>query len=197
MANKGSIQRGEHRSRDTEFKKGQHWRSPKPFWDRDYLIREYLDNGRSALEISIENGCTEGNILYWLDKHNIPRRTVTEIRKSKHWGLSGETNPMFGKRGTESSNWKGGKTPERQRFYSSLEWKEAVRLVMERDQGVCCRCQAVPKKCRSIHIHHVAPFEVEHLRAVVSNLATLCFSCHGFVHSKKNVNREFVSRERR
>ena len=177
------------------FQKGHHWRPPKPFWERDYLIREYVEKGRSSTEIADEHGIKPMSLIYWLQKHGIPRRTTSEARKKKHWGASGASNPMFGLRGDQVPNWKGGVAPERQRFYSSLAWKEAVQVVMGRDSGVCRRCGANPNGYRKIVIHHLVPFKVKRLRAELSNLITLCSKCHGFVHSKKNINGEFISRE--
>jgi HNH endonuclease len=176
------------------FVKGQHWRSPKPFWERSYLVREYAEKGRSAADIAAEHGCTEANILFWLKKHEIPRRTIAQARLIKHWGSSGPSNPMFGKRGKEAPNWKGGVTPERQRFYSSLEWQAVVIVVFERDEGRCRRCGILPHGHRAIHIHHIIPFEVAEFRADPRNLVLLCPKCHGFVRSRKNVDHEFVAK---
>ena len=125
----GTFVKGERASPGTEFKPGQHWRPRKPHWDRDWLHREYIDNERSSSEIADEVGCKPNNIHFWLKKHGIPRRSVSEARKLKHWGAEGEANPMYGRNGSDHPNWKGGITPERQRVYSSREWADAVRTV--------------------------------------------------------------------
>jgi hypothetical protein len=133
---KGQFIKGVRSHPETEFKPGQHWREHKPFWDKAWLQTEYTDKQRSAGEIAAEFGTTESAILFWLRKHGIPRRTISEARDVKRWGASREGNPMYGKRGPESPSWKGGSTPERQSLYSSLEWTDAVETVWQRDRGL-------------------------------------------------------------
>ena len=123
---KGQFIAGIRSSPETEFKKGCHWREPKPYWDRDWLYTEYVINQRSAADIAIDFDCNENNIMYFLKKHKIETRTMSETRAVKHWGLSGEQNAMYGKRGTEVPSWKGGCTPERQAFYSSRSEERRV-----------------------------------------------------------------------
>lgn len=104
-----------------------------------------------------------------------------------------------GKRGAVVHNWQGGITPERQTFYRSDEWKRASRAVWVRDDAKCRRCgldrRMVDKKKAKFHVHHIVTFADKELRASPSNLVLLCNSCHYFVHSKKNVDREFLQGE--
>lgn len=186
------IKPGEHRSPETEFRPGQHWRERKPFWDREWLEREYVERQRSAADIATEWEVTEAAIFFWLRKHKIPRRSIVEARSVKHWGISGEANGMYGKRGDQVPNWKGGITPERQAFYSSAEWKVAARMVTERDRGICRRCGKGPLIGRDSQKHHIVPFTVKGRRADVDNIVTLCAKCHGFVHGKSNTTGEFL-----
>jgi hypothetical protein len=64
--------------------------------------------------------------------------------------------PMRGKHGADTSNWKGGITPERQAFCSSEAWKEAIKKVWKRDNAICQRCgkrhNETPNRGRSIFI---------------------------------------------
>ena len=102
---------------------------------------------------------------------------------------------MKGKKGNQTPNWKGGITPERQSFYSSTEWVYAVKSVWERDNAKCQRCgkNHNEKENRgTFHIHHIVSFMVVDLRSEVSNLVLLCDKCHRWVHSNKNVNKEFL-----
>lgn len=188
---KGQFTKGHRFSPETEFKKGQHWRPRKPYWDREWLRREYEDNFRSANEIAEQFGITEAAILHWLRKHKIPRRDMSEIRAEKHWGMSGEDNAMFGKRGEEVPNWKGGVTAERQAFYSSIGWKKARKAVYKRDKHKCQRCGDK----ENLHIHHIVSFANEELRADPNNLILLCADCHHWVHSKENTNKEYIGEE--
>jgi hypothetical protein len=165
-------------------------REPKPFWDRAWLDHEYSDLGRSATEIAADFGCHENNILYFLSKHRIPRRTISQTRAVKHWGSSGEANPMFGKTGVGNPNWRGGVTPERQSVYVSARWKSVAKQVRRRDGGICQRCGESGE-----HLHHLASFAIESGRYDPDNLVLLCRACHRFVHSRRNKNGEFLRRE--
>lgn len=185
----GRFTKGYRASPSTEFQKGQHWRPQRPYWDKEWLETEYA-SGRSANDIAQEFGITEAAILFWLRKHGIPRRTMSEIRAETYWGSSGPDNPMYGKRGPEASNWKGGCTPERQAFYSSKEWAQACQTVWKRDNAQCVRCKRSAKDI-TMHVHHIVSFAVEHLRADPENLVLLCEDCHRWVHSKENADNEY------
>ena len=174
------------------FKKGEHWRAPKPFWEKEWLLDAYVTQGQSAADIARGQRCGEANILYWLQKHGIPRRTVSEARQRKRWSVAGEQNGMYGRTGPESPNWKGGVTPERQAFYASREWGAALRFVWKRDSHLCQRCHKKPKRRGSFHIHHRISFRVTALRANYDNLTLLCRACHHWVHSRKNLRKEFL-----
>jgi len=188
---KGQFTKGGHFSPSTEFKKGEHWRPRKPYWNRDWLYKEYVENFRSAGEIANQFGITEAGILFWLRKHNIPRREMSVIRANKYWGLNGEDNGMFGKCGIDNPHWKGGVSAERQAFYSSAEWKSACSYVYKRDNAQCVRCGSKD----NLHIHHIVSFADTALRSDVSNLVLLCVKCHRFVHSRKNINQEYIGKE--
>ena len=183
----GRIQKGEHLSPKTQFKKGEHWRPEQPFRQKDFLIAEYANKKRSCGDIAKDFGVTEAAILFLLRKHNIPRRSVSEVRAEKHWGLAGEKNGMFGKFGEKSPNWKGGATPERQAVYSSIEWARVSLSIWKRDRGLCKRCGEQGK-----HIHHIISFAIKEYRTDPNNLVLLCVKCHRWVHSKKNINGEFI-----
>lgn len=172
---KGKFVKGVSNSPATQFKPGQHWRQRKPYWEREWLRCEYEDRGRSAADIAGEFCITEGAILFWLRKHAIPTRSMSSIRKQKHWGAEGQANPMYGKRGAQHPNWKGGLTPVRQRLYSTIEWRRAARRVRDRDRRSCRVCHAKGHT----DIHHIIPFRVAPLLAIEEgNLILLCKECH-------------------
>ena len=105
-----------------QFAKGYTWRARRPFWDKDWLKKEYAT--KSAADIAKEQNCHENSILFWLAKNKIKTRTISEARKIKHWGAGGDKNPMFGKCGKLSPRWNGGHSPERQSKYARYFWKE-------------------------------------------------------------------------
>jgi hypothetical protein len=110
------------------------------------------------------------------------------------WGKSNE--PYWrGKTGEQHPSYKGGLTPERQSVYSSTEWVEAVKAVWSRDNATCQCCgkhHNTTEARGTFHIHHIVSFQVKELRTEPSNLVLLCKDCHKFIHSKKNVNKQFI-----
>jgi 5-methylcytosine-specific restriction endonuclease McrA len=100
------------------------------------------------------------------------------------WNRLGELNP----------NWRGGVTADRQSFYASQEWKSACSAVWKRDQATCQRCGLVHDTDPGVpfHVHHITSFAVKELRAEASNLLLVCEPCHQWIHSRRNVNREYL-----
>ncbi len=182
------------RKKNGQFGKGDHWRGKKPWWDYEWLFNEYVTLSRSAGDIAKEYNIGDTAIHYWLKKHGIKTRNVSEARKIKHWGQEGIDNPMWNKKGELNQNWKGGITPERQAFYISREWKDVCRKVWGRDKGICKRCRLDKNKNKDMpfHIHHIVSFKDKELRADPDNLILLCEACHHFVHSKRNIENEYL-----
>lgn len=171
-----------------------HYMEEKPYWNKKWLYNEYIVEQKSAKKIGDKQGCSEANILHFLEKHKIQRRSMSEVRKIHFWGMSGEDNPMYGVRGERAPNWRGGSAPERQAFYASEEWKNACSKVWKRDNGVCQRCGDSWKDLpfHYLHVHHIVSFAVKKYRADVVKLVLLCKDCHAWVHSKKNKKGEFI-----
>lgn len=96
--------------------------------------------------------------------------------------------------GRKPATWKGGISPERQSFYASLEWVNAVKEVWKRDKGICQRCgiKQTKEQRGTFAIHHIESFRVKELRAEVTNLLLVCRPCHLWIHSRKNINKEFL-----
>ena len=190
---KGRFVKGQSASPETQFKKGEHWRPKKAHWNKEWMENEYITKQRSMSDIAEQMGVTENAIYYWARKHGIETRSMQEIRSIKHWGSAGEDNGMYGKRGEDSPNWKGGVTPERQAVYSSTEWKAAVKAVWKRDRAECQVCGSPKKRYDNYHIHHIASFaDAPELRCDPNNLVLLCRKCHSWVHSKNNNERIFI-----
>lgn len=94
----GRFIKGKRYSPSTEFKKGQHWRKPQLFRDKDWLYNEYIIKKRTSYDIAKDFKVTGSAVIFWLKKHNISRRNTSQARKIKYWGQSRERNPMFGKK---------------------------------------------------------------------------------------------------
>ena len=181
----GRFQKGKRASPETEFKPGEHWREHQVFREKEYLVEEYLNKGRSCADIAKEHSVTESAILHWLRKHGIKRRTVSDVRKLKKWRLSGEDNPMYGRYGDKNPRWIDGSSPERQKAYARSFWKEIAKVVLERDRYECKRCGAKHTGKNKLHAHHIKPWAGNpDGRFELSNFITLCQECHNWVHSK-------------
>ena len=110
------------------------------------------------------------------------------------WGKN-NPHPLKGGNPENHPCFKGGLTPERQAVYSSREWIEAVKLVWARDNAICQRCgkhHNEESNRGKFHIHHIVSFQVRELRTDPGNLVLLCKKCHKFVHSKENVDKQFI-----
>lgn len=189
---KGRFIKGEHYSPETEFKKGKELRIPKPYWNKDWLYNEYVVLEKSSYQIADEQGCLDTNIQYFLKKFGIKTRTTSEIRKKVYWGLSGSSNGMHGRIGETNPNWKGGISPERQTFYESDEWKKSCVAVWKRDNSSCRRCGMWNDTTNPLHVHHIISFRYKEYRTNINNLILLCKKCHNWVHSRKNINHEYI-----
>jgi hypothetical protein len=156
------------------FAKGTHWRTRKPFWDRDWMLAEYSEKKRTCGEIAAEFGVSDNAVCFWLKKHGIEARSVAETRSIKHWGAEGAKNPMHGKTGILNPNWKGGLTPARQAVYSRSEWKALAMEVRKRDKA-CRLCGSGVQT----EIHHIDPFSQSPLLVLdIGNVILLCAKCH-------------------
>jgi hypothetical protein len=188
---------GMKRKPNGQFEKGEHWRQHKPFREKGWLIEHYINQQMSTGEIATMFGVTDTAVLFWMKKHNIDRRSISQARGIKKWGVSGSDNPMWNKRGELNPRWLGGITPERQAFYTSRKWKIACSAVWKRDSATCQRCGIMKKENKDIpfHIHHVKSFSDKKIRAETSNLVLVCEICHHFIHSKRNKNCEYLQEE--
>lgn len=178
-----------------QFKAGVHaYRVPMAHWDREWLVAEYQAKNRTAADIASQVGCTENNILFWLKKHGIKRRTMREVRAAKHWGSFGEANPMFGRVGSLNPRYVDGSSPERQRQYAQALGRQFLQDIYRRDRFQCVRCLSPKAGPRSLHVHHTRPWAGNpSLRFDHANCVTLCRTCHGWVHSKANVGPEYLA----
>lgn len=191
--NIGRFRKGERRSPKTEFKTGQHWRPVQEFRERDWLEVEYLQKGRSTGDIAAQFDVTDAAIFFWLKRHNIPRRTITEARKLKRWGSMGDKNPMYGRRGPDHPGYIDGSTPERQTALNRSEGRLFTAAVLRRDNYQCRRCGSANTGSGSLHAHHIKSWAKNiALRFDLNNAITLCRRCHGWVHSKRNAEREYI-----
>jgi hypothetical protein len=121
------------------------------------------------------------------------RRTLSEKASVPKPYLRGHRNGMAGKFGPLNPRYIDGSSPERQRLYARSDWKEFVKQVYERDGYACRRCGAGHTGNRTLCAHHVKPWAGNPgLRYELGNVVTLCNTCHNWVHSRRNVAREWL-----
>lgn len=192
---------------------------------REWLEREYIEKRRSANDIAREIGRDSKRVWEWLRDYGIETRSrgtdygqcfkrgqksafyghrhssankerframrlldghVPYLKDGQHWLHATKRKP---------ASWKGGITAERQAFYATHEWRDAVKAVWRRDNATCRRCGRLHNGDRSggaFHIHHIVSFKVKSLRSDPDNLVLLCAKCHRFVHGKRNDNHLFL-----
>lgn len=165
-------------------------------WLRQYEIKT-RPRGTTWKDNPLFNGDKKGsNNLFYGKKHTAESiAKMSESSKGPSPWLCGKVNAWYGKKGSESRTWKGGVTPERQAFYSSDEWKEAVKVVWKRDNATCQQCGKWKDEYRDFQfdIHHLVSFaDSKKLRAVPSNLVLVCRPCHLWIHSKENTEKKFI-----
>ena len=136
-----------------------------------------------------------GYVPHWKGRHHSDEaraKLSDAASRPKPW-LRGAGNGMYGRTGSTNPNYRDGSSPERQRQYASSEWRAVMRAVYARDSYTCQRCGAEKSTPRSLHAHHIAPWAGHpELRFDLNNIVTLCRSCHHWVHSAANVDREFL-----
>lgn len=208
--------------------KWQRLQREKLGFTKEWLIDQYITQGKDACEIGRDIGRDAKRVWEWLRDYGIETRGRGYASHKNHFkkgqqprlGIkhSEETKkklsciaktdgrmpfkkengpPMKGKRGPETTNWKGGVTPLRQKVYSSIEWVDAVKTVWSRDNATCQRCgkkHNTPESRGTFHIHHIKSFMCKKTRTDPENLILLCKKCHLFVHSKENIKKEFLKK---
>jgi len=134
-------------------------RENAPYYEREWLVKEYVENRKSTLQIGRELGYSPDTIAKWLRKHGIE-----PINKNRM--PSGSDNPL----------WEGGKPG-----YGS-NWKEQREKARERDNRTCQACQTHESDLeRNVHVHHIIPirkYDTPEKGNELDNLVCLCASCH-------------------
>lgn len=170
-------------------------RDPKSVWNwlKDYGIPTKPRGYNKAVQFKPGHNGWQGRRHTDVAKAKIRAASIADGRVPY---LRNGEHHLKGKRGADTPNWRGGISPERQTFYGSNEWRTARKTAYIAANGLCQRCGIGPREARAMHtslqVHHMVSFKVRELRCELSNLRILCGPCHRFVHSRKNVAREFI-----
>lgn len=117
----------------------------------------------SAKFCSIGCGTTFRNL-----RDNPARRAEVRARISaNHADVSGEKNPMHGRRGENAPGWIDGRNA-----YGGDVWR---KIALANKPHVCEMCGCTPKEMRLLHVHHR---DRDRKNNDLSNLQVLCSTCH-------------------
>lgn len=112
-------------------------------------------------------------------------KTREKIRLSQ----TGERNSNWGKRGSNTTGWKGGKTNPNLILRSSREYNIWRSTVFIRDNYTCQFCL---KRGGKLQADHIRPFRLfPELRLDINNGRTLCITCHRKTPTYGNSNKTF------
>jgi hypothetical protein len=148
---------------------------PKPFWNKEWLLQEYIIFEREIQDIAGQCGVSRAAILSSLKKLGVPIRTCRN-----HWPPPPKPLPPIGK-GENSPAWRGGLTQR---------WKNVQNVVRERDNNSCRKCSA---SSLNLPVHHIIS---RRYRIEIFNpdyCISLCKKCHSWVHGRENINFEFIA----
>ena len=115
----------------------------------------------------------------WKRENPLPeeiREKMSEARK-KYFSIKENLEKISG---DKSHLWKGGITPIYIMRLSGSKWKVIIKKVYKRDNY---QCQLCGKKGGKLNAHHIIPWRVSH-NDKMSNLITLCRSCHSKIENK-------------
>jgi hypothetical protein len=116
-------------------------------------------------------------------KGNIPTGGFNTRFKKNHKGqkLTKESKRKMSeaKKGEKCHLWRGGVSQGYNLHFTERKWKKQAARVLRRDNYQCQLCGSNKK----LNAHHIIPWRVEH-NDKMSNLITLCDSCHGRVEYK-------------
>ena len=132
---------------------------------------------RNIIKRKMELGYLPTIIGWWKDKNHTKEHNGKIAIK-----LKGENNGMYGKRGEDTPNWKGGIiniNNER----NSIEYREWRLMVFGRDNFICQYCG---KRGIYLEAHHKRSWkDYPELRFDIDNGITLCKDCHRNLHRSK------------
>lgn len=91
-----------------------------------------------------------------------------------------EDNPMFGVRGEDHPNWKGGYESD---FRWTPEWYHTRKEALDRNGYECADCGMgqdahVDEYDRELEVHHITPVSEGGAKFDLGNLITVCMACH-------------------
>jgi hypothetical protein len=187
-----------------------------------YCSKECLSNSKKKFEIQLCKSCKKPIEILNLRTYrrtyckqcNIERRKIKTRIKTNCANCNSEINAINSRyvsekhlycntkcmalhysqiyTGKNSPSWKGGK-----RKYQG-NWIKAREKVMERDNFQCQICGKTELEIgKSVDVHHIKNYRLYKNKICANkpqNLISLCYKCHSFVHSKRNINKIYIKK---
>ena len=98
--------------------------------------------------------------------------------------------------GQNSPVWKGGKTTRNE---YGANWMSVRKKVRERENYSCLRCgKTEEENNQELSVHHIKNFKLYETYQEANNLENLvglCRECHTFVHSNRNIEKQYISED--
>lgn len=139
------------------------------------IVQDICDERDYTLLSSEIHNCDD-KIEYICNKHKDYGIQTTSL-----WGLQHSKNNCSickRKRGEEHHNWQGGKTLERDAIKHTVQYKNWVKSVFERDNYTCQHCGKTGKEVK-LNAHHIENFSTNpDKRFDIDNGITFCEQCH-------------------
>lgn len=160
------------------------------------LMKDFFSNRNVTLET--RDKISKSRIGKYTGKDNpfYNHHHTEEVRQKLHESNVGENNPMFGKRGQETSNWKNNRTPLDKKIRNSFKYRQWRSDIYTRDNFTCQECN---NRGGDLHAHHKKYFSIildenniETLEEAesceelwnINNGITLCIKHHKKIHKK-------------
>lgn len=149
---------------------------------------------------------------YWQDMKGKSFRRKKPIKfNCKNCGKEREVYPSLGfmkfctkecatefNRGENHHCWEGGKSTLYQRFLRSREYKKWRKEIFERDNYICqdCGFKGGSGVHRDLHPHHIkSASKYPEFCLDLDNGKTVCYICHGKIHSINFKNKKYSYQE--
>lgn len=129
-------------------------------------------------------GKDNGNFKKWRNDGGISWNKGKSIKLNNAleiWRKNGGKNYWKGKKRLDMTReknpaWRGGTSTERDKFHTSLEWKNLRNQVFQRDDYRCMDCGERGGKLEVDHLYQWSLYP--RLRLEINNLQTVCKRCH-------------------
>jgi len=149
----------------------QKWKPFKLKLSRNELHQLYWIEGLTTTEIAKKYNVSPYCVQCSLQRNDVPRKKPHQFNKGIIPWNKGKPFPQVS--GENNYRWKGGYEP-----YYGPDWRYQKRLALKRDNYTCQMCGRSRRELKRMpDVHHIIPYP-ESKDNSLSNLISLCYSCH-------------------